>query len=250
VTVGRWEVLDYDSEVAWLAELDGEGHATGFDAGGWPSSIWVLNTMYELEVAGPVPTSDELHRERRRRGLTEPALINGIDLDELTAVTGVGLGLAQRPHGPGGRRIRWSDLANRLGASFADQRHPPSFLWFPFSGWPANLVPPDEGSLDEPTRQTLVTHLIRHSGPACLASYGLVSAGARHDVDRCFTGPLRHLADLVGGPRPGTPSNVWPADRSWLLWTDWDLGATKVNGTPALIADIQADPDLETITWP
>ncbi|MCD2191717.1 hypothetical protein [Actinomycetospora soli] len=43
-----------------------------------------------------------------------------------------------------------------------------------------------------------------------------------------------------------TPDNVWPLDRSWLLTTDYDLWATRLAGPAALIAAIEADPELET----
>ena len=79
---------------------------------------------------------------------------------------------------------------------------------------------------------------------------GVVPAGMQPDADRCLTGPVTDLVGLIDGIRSGTPSNAWAVDRSWMFWTDWDFCATKVNGTHALIAGLEADPDLETITWP
>lgn len=32
-----------------------------------------------------------------------------------------------------------------------------------------------------------------------------------------------------------SPSNLWADDRSWVLRTDYDLWATKIAGSPALI---------------
>ena len=47
----------------------------------------------------------------------------------------------------------------------------------------------------------------------------------------------------------GTPSNFWPSDRSWFVYTDWDLWGTKVSGPAVLINAIRSDPNLETLDW-
>ena len=45
----------------------------------------------------------------------------------------------------------------------------------------------------------------------------------------------------------GTPSNIWPTDRSWLVYTDYDLCGTKVSGSAYLIERLAGDLQLETI---
>ncbi|MFE2413420.1 hypothetical protein ACFXDE_34300 [Kitasatospora sp. NPDC059408] len=40
-----------------------------------------------------------------------------------------------------------------------------------------------------------------------------------------------------------SPSNVWAADRSWLLCTDYDLWGTKVAGPPGLVEALLNDPE-------
>ena len=47
-----------------------------------------------------------------------------------------------------------------------------------------------------------------------------------------------------------SPSNLWTADRSWFVWTDYDLCATKVSGSPDLITMVRRHPLLETVEWP
>ncbi|MFK8848411.1 hypothetical protein [Streptomyces sp. Ac-502] len=44
-----------------------------------------------------------------------------------------------------------------------------------------------------------------------------------------------------------SPSNLWAADRSWLLCTDYDLWAIKVSGPRALIDALLHDSELEAI---
>jgi hypothetical protein len=62
---------------------------------------------------------------------------------------------------------------------------------------------------------------------------------------------IADVGSLVGrtSVRVGTPTNWWSADASWMVYTDWDLWATKVSGPPALIASIESDARLECIHW-
>ena len=45
----------------------------------------------------------------------------------------------------------------------------------------------------------------------------------------------------------GGPSNIWAADRSWFVYTDWDLWGTKVSGSAHLIGSLFADNDMEAV---
>ncbi|MFI5495210.1 hypothetical protein [Actinoplanes sp. NPDC051859] len=117
-----------------------------------------------------------------------------------------------------------------------------------------NITPPTEGSLDEASLSALVDALARASGvgpdTSCFAFYGSVPAN-EYDRPTLFRGPLAAIQELVGSKAfQASPSNIWPADRSWFVWTDWDLWASKVSGSPTLMAALRDHPDLETITWP
>ena len=48
----------------------------------------------------------------------------------------------------------------------------------------------------------------------------------------------------------GSPANLWPADRTWLTFSDWDLCGTRVAGPPALVAVVEADELFETLRLP
>ena len=39
-------------------------------------------------------------------------------------------------------------------------------------------------------------------------------------------------------------------DRSWFIWTDYDLEGTKVSGSKPLVEAIKSHPTLETVDWP
>ena len=117
-------------------------------------------------------------------------------------------------------------------------------------GWSDNLVPPTEGSLDQPTARRLVAHLANTGrSTECIAAYSFLAGGWPEDTNPCFAGSVDRLLDLCE-IELGTPSNFWAMDRSWFVYTDWDLWATEVNGPPTLIAALEADAELETITWP
>jgi hypothetical protein len=44
-----------------------------------------------------------------------------------------------------------------------------------------------------------------------------------------------------------TPNNIWPADRPWLIYTDYDLEATRVSGSTEVIDAVCADDYLDTV---
>ncbi len=248
-----WRAITESAATEWLGDRTDERLPTGLDAHGWERSTWILHAMYEIEVDGPVPTFDELRRSRVEAGLEEPAIVGDVNLDDVTIATGGPLGLVDRPEGSGWHRLMWGELALRLGSSLVGQKYPPCFRWFPYSSWPASIQPPPEGSLDGESLVHLGEVLEGYSGSeGCVALYSFLAAGMAEDVDRCFEGPVTALRDLVepGTGRVGTPSNIWPVDQSWFVYTDWDLWGTKVSGPAALIDALEAHERLETLSWP
>ena len=62
---------------------------------------------------------------------------------------------------------------------------------------------------------------------------------------------LAELPDIYDWPEVcASPSNIWPEDRSWFVYSDWDLSGTRVSGTAKLIDAVVADLKLETINYP
>jgi hypothetical protein len=123
---------------------------------------------------------------------------------------------------------------------------------FPYTSWPANIAPPGEGSLDREQFVRLLEHLaaITPKGDRlpCFAFYAMVMVG-EYEHDTIFTCELRQLIDLYDEEDlPGSPNNIWPSDRSWLVYTDADLWATKVSGSGDLIEGLLADRELEAIS--
>jgi hypothetical protein len=238
----------------WLAErTDGDGIA-GFDPTGWPAATWVLHSIYEHSGIPTEATYDDVRRARLAAGLDTPLIIGSVNLDEQTTVIGGSLGMSEAPEGDR-TRLRWHELATRLGIDLDDNEVPPCFRWFPYRSWPARLDPPDEGSLDNESLEALIDRLAAHSdggrSTPCIAYYSPLANRANFDetwVREVEISEVRSLVDASAG-RVGTPSNWWAIDRTWMVYTDWDLWATKVSGPNALITSIEADPRLECIRW-
>jgi len=240
-----------EAQADWLGGAHAEEAVTGFDATGWEASTWIAHAIYELPGVSLEYTHDDAHRAALASGSVEPLIIGDVDLNEVGVVTGAGLGFAKRPP-LDWQRLRWSELTRRLDVGTQDHEYPPCHRWFPYSSWPASIEPPTEGSLDEVSLQVLCRHLrVATVADDCVAFYGLLGRGMRGDAPALFRGPISGVRDLIddSAGRIGSPSNMWPIDRSWFVWTDWDLWATKVSGSQDLIEAIRSEPELETIEW-
>jgi hypothetical protein len=92
--------------------------------------------------------------------------------------------------------------------------------------------------------------LASHSPEGELTRCFLVEAACwEMDRDHVFVGTLRDaVAHYDEEPeRRGAPSNIWPEDRSWFVYSNYDLWGTKVSGSERLIASLEADHHLETV---
>lgn len=250
--VGESSPAGITRDLTWLRDAPKQVEGVAYDPGGWDDSVWILHAMYEVPGADS-RSHDEVHRAAIERGEVARNVVNGVDLDRVGTNTGVPLGMSCDP-GSGWRRLRWSELAARLQIKFPLKVWP-SYTWFPYRSWPASIQPPCEGSLDRESLQAVVRVLSNHSaGGADVTCHFL-------HVPTLWTEPKDAgyvVGSLSGAPMfgatedlPGfSPSNMWPGDRSWFVYTDYDLCGTKVSGSAALIAALRAEPDLETLDWP
>jgi hypothetical protein len=210
--------------------------------------------MYETDALPGGLTHDEAHRMSLAAGATAPLVAGNVNLDELPGMTVVGssLGRSESP-GLGWTRLMWRDLAGRTGGD--PFQGPPCFrsFRFPTSSWPVNIRPPAEGSLDREQFGRVCEHLAALDGDdrPVLAYYALLATSDWNGGDMLFRGPIGDLAGHYDDPAVlGSPSNIWPEDRSWFVYTDNDLWGTKVSGSPTLIATLSQDRDLETVELP
>ncbi|WP_411126395.1 hypothetical protein [Streptomyces sp. x-19] len=251
-----WQIVP-SAETDWLVELCEEDGITGFPPPGMPDAAWVLNAMYEHEQGPGTVSHHEVHQARLADGSIEPATFGGIDF-EVGTVTGGDLGRAEHP-GPGWRRLRWAELARRTGDPIVREGHWPSFRSAPDGrtedgSWPVGIEPPTEGSLDRESWNRLIEILREHSpaGPdtRCCAYYNPLVMG---DFDHLHvrSGRLRDARALYDIDEVEfSPSNLWPEDRSWIVYTDYDLWGTKVVGPTALIDALVDDAEIEAVRLP
>ncbi|GLY78274.1 hypothetical protein Airi01_065410 [Actinoallomurus iriomotensis] len=253
----RWPLVSAGA-ADWLVDLAGDG-LTGFMPPPLPDAAWVLNAMYEHEN-GPTDVSyDEYHRDGLDAGRTEPHIAGNIDLDSMGIITGGGLGRNEHP-GPGWRRLRWTELAQRSGDPVVPDGSLPSYRCFPSArkdgSWPIGIHPPTEGSLDRETWNRLIALLTAHA-PAgadtrCLAYYNPLMLGAI-DFENLHirAGRLGDAEILYDNPDTDfSPSNLWAEDHSWVLCTDYDLWATKVAGPGPLVEALVTDTEIEAVRLP
>lgn len=238
--------------LAWLDERT-DGGFTGYDAAGWEGKVWIVHAMYETnEMPGGI-THDDIHRIELAAGAREPAMLGDVNLDEVLSeatVIGSSLGASGWP-GTGWRRLLWSELAARLGVDPYDLDVPPCLRSFPYSSWPANIAPPAEGSLDREQFVRLLDHLAEVSADGyqtmCTA-YCSPLASSDFDNHTVFRCDVRELTELYDNESlSGSPNNIWPDDKSWFTFTDEDLWATKVSGSPDLVERLLKDVDLEAV---
>lgn len=203
-------VANPDTVLAWIPEtVRDDGDLCGMDVMCWEDATWIL---HDLTVPLDKASAEDGPRERRR----------------WQEVSSVDFEVALREN-------RWPPNSRYL---LKDQN------------WPDICV--EEGVFDGESFAVLFEILIDISGPdgACFAFYGQVPAND-YDTPTVLEGPLSAIPGLTQDTefRELSPSNWWPADRSWFVWTDYDLTATKVSGPRSLIDRIRAHPSLETAEW-
>lgn len=238
------------SEVDWLAAADPHG-SLGYAPLGWPAETWVLHRMWEEPVLDPFGARTLEERWRA----------------EHPGETGIGtLSYAFAPFTelppPEWPRLRWADLAARLGepltgGSYNGYPVPPCYAWFSIASWPESIWTPSEGTIDEPTGERLLAVFAEHGpdgpdGPEtpCFAYYDILDSPDWFERV-VLTEPLRAMLDAArySTHHAGTPGNIWPADRSWLLMTDHDLWGTRLIGPRDLVDAVENDPELETVPF-
>ncbi|MDP9904624.1 hypothetical protein [Arthrobacter bambusae] len=247
-----------DESLDWLMERRRTGdYLTGLDAGGWSDSTWILHSFYEA----PVSTGDPGRESSWSIADDRPEEAPGQLTVPQTANLGGGYTYQLLPPAVWERRS-WAEVYSRFSLERPTGRMPPGFWSFPGmdGDWPETIWLPPEGSMAEEDFTELMTVLDERSGwPHCsfyFASY--LHEGGPGNVP-VYDAMIRDLPALIregalraaeaGGTGVRTPANIWPPDRSWLVYTDYELWATKVSGSTGLINSLRDNPFLETFDW-
>ncbi|MFJ2404165.1 hypothetical protein ACIOUE_23020 [Streptomyces xanthochromogenes] len=238
-----WVRVPADTETRWLAALSGDDGFLGFEPPARPDSAWILHAMYEDRrlPATPADTDTAIDTE------------GADDRDDETD-------WAAHP-GTDWQRVRWSELAERSGDAIVEEGSYPDRYqlrsWHSRSkdhNWRDDILWSNEGSLDWETWHRLIDLLIEHSpdGPDTRCLVHFCRNMFYYHVPTVFTGRLgdahglHHHPDLMAY----SPSNIWPADRTWIAFTHFDLHGTKVAGPTALIEALLNAPGLEALRLP
>lgn len=236
--------------LAWIQPSERDD-PVGMDLSGWEDSVWVLHSMYENPSLPSHISYDRARRAAIEAGVEKPVIINGFSLEAGGAVAiGVGLGFRDHP-GEGWRRLTWHEYFARLGQTPGHaEAFPPSFRWFRGGGWPVSVDFPAEGSLDGETLRALVSLLTNRAPAEHCYFYPAALTTGDFDKVEIHEGLVSDIFELVGeGVGQFSPSNFWPTDHSWFVFTDYDLCATRVSGSADLVAALEDDPILETLRW-
>ena len=250
---GMQRVSDPSTELAWLAGLPSEQAVTGYDAVGWPTSIWVLHAMYENPDLRKFGTHDDHHRRRLESGDVAPLIIGEVDLDfhechldlprfRRAPRTILGEGSPGRRIWHGSRTSQATVLSRRATAGFRPEVGPLRSSRLPRVHWTTRASMPSWSSspLLAWRRGHSVLRLLRLAPRWGLRHRALVGRAA---------GPSSRPHLRQRGYLRVLPTNLWPADHNWFLWTDYDLQATKVSGDVSLIDALAGSAQLECSDW-
>lgn len=144
-------------------------------------------------------------------------------------------------------RVPWRTLSERYGLLFHPEFNPESFRKaFENGSWPRYLLGPAEGTLDRKTSETLISVFGPFNQEQTV--YFRFSDYLVNDQPHLYTGDLNELTSFLAKPQfGGTPECWWPQDRSWCVYTDWDLTFTLIAGSRELVDGCLAHPLLECI---
>ncbi|MGW1071219.1 hypothetical protein [Streptomyces sp. NPDC002537] len=88
------------------------------------------------------------------------------------------------------------------------------------------------------------THCFAYDNPLMMWTFDF-------DNLHVLSGRLRDAQALYDIDEPDfSPSNLWPEDRSWIVYTDYDLRGTKIVGPTALIDTLVGDTEIEAVRLP
>lgn len=209
---------------------------------GCSDSTWILHNQYICP-----------------EGVEVPAYWN----DEEDPGQGFGIG----SHPPSGwQRLTWHELAAYKGVplngpSFHGHEVPPCFRWEAslgrvevINGNRVAASAPTEGSLGKGDLENLIPVLAAHtSSTRAEGAFSECDLGARlrDGTQLAVTFDLTTMLPAMLGETETqfTPEYWWPEDRSWVVWTDWDLEGTKVFGSHDLVQSLRNHPNIETLNW-
>lgn len=151
-----------------------------------------------------------------------------------------------------GERIFYRELARYYKLRYTKELSVNTILQACGQNFPRYLSGVDEGTIDEESCRRIVSVLRSSAGQPCFFYYDFLKTPdlsiENNYMGKLFTGQLEEVLLLYTDARvKGSPSYWWPADKSWCVWTDYDLTFTIIGGPQMLIDAFVADDFLECI---
>lgn len=104
---------------------------------------------------------------------------------------------------------------------------------------------PDEGTIANEIINDLTEILKNHTDKSsCYFFYTSYAIDTMHDT--IFNGTLQEFPNTYEIGQSGTPTYVWPEDKKWCIYTNYDTDFSIIGGTKELINNILNNKKLET----
>jgi hypothetical protein len=151
-----------------------------------------------------------------------------------------------------GHWTTWSERAEAAGVRYHSQLSERALALVIFNSYALDAPwTTTEGSIDDMSRPALSAVLSQRTGPAPVSMYfGLAEEVKGRDpliIEQAVSALAQDPVHPVFSDHLVGPELVWPADRSWIVCTDYDLHSTYIACNAALAEALSAHPDLEIL---
>ena len=151
------------------------------------------------------------------------------------------------------RRIRWRELADRLGLTFHPEVTVDTFTCnFEGRSWPRYLIGPEDGRPDENTCREILRSVCTTTSDSafsqrCYFHYDR-EATVEWDSELLFEADLGDVFEISSLEQvQRSPTHWWPIDRSWFVCSDRSLAFTLVGAADEIIDALVANEELECV---
>ncbi|RNA69977.1 hypothetical protein EBO34_08610 [Alteribacter keqinensis] len=144
-----------------------------------------------------------------------------------------------------GEKMTYKEAAEKYSLVYNKEISMGTFLrQFEDDSLPRYLIFPQDGSLEKDIVKKLLDALHPHTKTTCYFYYDLLSLPGEEMI---FRGNLHDVLTLCREDNAGaSPKYWWPADRSWVIYTDYDLEYSFIGASKEVIKELSSLSDLET----
>ncbi|MGM8216436.1 hypothetical protein ACLIA0_12775 [Bacillaceae bacterium W0354] len=228
------ERLKSTEELLWIKNGVKDIDFDNFDKVGCKVLNLLPNTFERyIKIIHPIYRDNNIQDEKLLWSDTDPDDFVKFDVGERLTLKS----LAKKYHLPYTKEISTWSIHHALG------------------GIPRYLICPDEGTMDEMTLRQLVSVLECFCiGKACFFYYEVLkliySVGLESGEELFYKGKLEEVFSLykMGDQMEiGSPTYWWCEDKSWCIYTDYDMDFSIVGGSDEIVDALLSNNELECI---